>query len=491
MSEASDQVKSQEAFEKKLEQVYRRSFSVSEGISEGVSGFAFESLVSVERLSGGASQETYRITVATPQGNVVHAMRRAAGGVQSEPVVGHPGLEAEALLIQSAKLSGVPEPEIYYVLQPSDDLGSGFIMEWLDGEALGARITRGEAYAGLRESLAYECGKIMAQVHQIDLDQTGLREKLDEVSPRDFVEQTWERYKLFDTPHPMIDYTAVWLMDNLPATYTPALVHNDFRNGNFMVSETDIVAVLDWELAHIGDPMRDLGWICVNSWRFGGSKPVGGFGDYADLFRGYEEVSGHAVDAKAVKFWEVFGSFWWAVGCLGMAEHYRNGPDKTVERPAIGRRSSECQIDCVNLLIPGEVELITSASKANDLDMPRVDELLTSVRDFLRADVMEETTGRVNFLARVSSNSLDIVLREWDLGTKGKQAELDRLQTFFGTKDDLGSLRWKMVNKLRDGTQSLDDVQLQHHLRQTVVNQIAIDQPKYSGFRNALDQSGT
>jgi len=44
-------------------------------------------------------------------------MRRAAGGVQSEPVVGHPGLEAEALLIQSAKHSGVPEPEIYYVLK--------------------------------------------------------------------------------------------------------------------------------------------------------------------------------------------------------------------------------------------------------------------------------------------------------------------------------------------------------------------------------------
>jgi aminoglycoside phosphotransferase (APT) family kinase protein len=483
MSGSSSLENVQQTFEQKLEQVYRQSFDETD--------FGFVSLVSVERLSGGASQETYRITVETQLGNVVHAMRRAAGGIQSEPVVGHPGLEAEALLIQSAKRSGVPEPEIYYVLKPSDDLGSGFIMEWLEGEALGARITRGEAYAGLRESLAYECGKIMAQVHQIDLDQTGLRQKLDEVSPRDFVEQTWERYKLFDTPHPMIDYTAVWLMDNLPESYTPALVHNDFRNGNFMVSESEIVAVLDWELAHIGDPMRDLGWICVNSWRFGGAKPVGGFGDYEDLFKGYEEVSGQKVDPKAVKFWEVFGSFWWAVGCLGMAEHYRNGPDKTVERPAIGRRSSECQIDCVNLLIPGAVELITPDSGSNDLDMPRVDELLTSVRDFLRADVMAETTGRVNFLARVSSNSLDIALREWQLGAKAKQAELARLQAFTGEQTDLGSLRWKLVHALRDGSQSLHDEALQHHLRQTAVNQIAIDQPKYSGFRNAISQSVT
>ena len=128
-----------------------------------------------------------------------------------------------------------------------------------------------------------------------------------------------------------------------------------------MVSPAGVVAVLDWEIAHIGDPMRDLGWICTNSWRFGRSElPVGGFGGYADLFRGYERVSGRAVDPAHVKFWEVFGSFWWACSSLTMAEHYRTGPDKTVERPAIGRRSSECQVDCVNLLIPGPVELVAA-----------------------------------------------------------------------------------------------------------------------------------
>ena len=167
------------------------------------------------------------------------------------------------------------------------------------------------------------------------------------------------------TPQPMIDYTARWLQENLPEHYDNALVHNDFRNGNFMVDRNGIVAVLDWEIAHIGDPMRDLGWICTNSWRFGVTeKPVGGFGEYEDLFRGYESVSGEPVNPDHVKFWEVFGSFWWAVGCLGMAEHYRTGPDQTVERPAIGRRSSECQVDCVNLLIPGPVTLIDPAGNA-------------------------------------------------------------------------------------------------------------------------------
>ena len=65
-----------------------------------------------------------------------------------------------------------------------------------------------------------------------------------------------------------------------------------------------------------------------------------------------------------------------------MAEHFRSGPDKTVERPIIGRRTSECQVDCVNLLIPGPVELLKMSKAPSSVDMPRADELLVSVRDF-------------------------------------------------------------------------------------------------------------
>ncbi len=446
-------------------------------------------LIGVERLSGGASQETYRITIETDDGEQLLAMRRAAGGVKVEPVPGHPGLDVEALLMQCAHAASVPVPEVYYVLQDEDGLGDGFIMSWLEGEALGARINRAPQYSAVRESLAYECGKNLARIHQIDVVATGLDKKLAEISPREFVEQTWNRYIEFNSPWPMIDYTAQWLLENVPTDEGFCLVHNDFRNGNFMINEEGIIAVLDWELAHIGDPMRDLGWICVNSWRFGSAGPVGGFGEYEDLFRGYEEVTGTSIDKDRVKYWEVFGSFWWAVGCLGMAEHYRTGPDKTVERPGIGRRSSECQIDCVNLLIPGEVHVIAPDSGYDNLDMPRTDELISSVRDFLRTEVMAETAGRTNFMARVASNSLDIVLRELELGARAKQQELEGLRLLLGEQNDtvgLGALRWQLTRKLRSGEQPLQDAQLQHHLRQTVTNQIAIDQPRYSGLKTAL-----
>jgi len=452
----------------------------------------------VERLSGGASQETYRIRIETTDGSMLYAMRRAPGGGLAESVdtiEGRAGLAAEALLMASAQAVGVPEPQVLYVLQPADGLGEGFVMQWLEGEALGARIARAPQYAPLREHLAYDCGRILAKIHSVDLVSTGLDQTLEHLDPETFVLRMWDRYREYQIPAPMIDFAARWLLDNLPSAPRTTLVHNDFRNGNIMVNESSVVAVLDWEVAHIGDPMRDLGWICTNSWRFGKTEfPVGGFGYYDDLFRGYQDQSGLAVDPQQVKFWEVFGSYWWAVGCLGMAEHFRTGPDKTVERPAIGRRSSECQIDCVNLLIPGPVDIIADAenpAQESLVAMPTLDELLLSVRDFLHQDVMSATSGRLNFMSRVAGNSLDIARREIVLGPKLQAREIERLQTLLGSSStNLNALRWHLVNGLRERTIDLQAPGLSDYLRESVVNQVAIDQPKYTGYQTARSNAG-
>jgi len=360
-------------------------------------------------------------------------------------------------------------------------------MDWLDGEALGARIVRDPSLDTIRPKLAEQCGEILARIHAIDLDATDLRARLSRVDPEDYVRQTWQRYQALDTPQPMLDYAGRWLLEHLPRSFEPALVHNDFRNGNIMVSPQGVVAVLDWEIAHIGDPMRDLGWICTNSWRFGRSDlPVGGFGTYAYLFRGYERASGKKVDPAHVKFWEIFGSFWWGCSSLTMAQHYRIGPDKTVERPAIGRRTSECQVDCVNLLIPGPVELFTPDATQSNIDMPRLDELVTSVRDYLRDDVMNATKGRTNFLARVAGNSLDVVLRDLAVGDKHRARQRERLRDILGESGDLETLRRSLVARLRENRIALDHPGLADYLREAVVNQVAIDQPSYSGLKTAL-----
>ncbi|MGH7819584.1 MAG: phosphotransferase family protein, partial [Candidatus Binatia bacterium] len=287
-------------------------------LEERVRGF--RSLRACERLSGGASQETYRVVVDTDDGERKLAMRRAPGGGMAVLHEAGPGLAVEARLMRAARAAGVPEPEIVHVFAQGEGLGEGFLMEWLEGETLGARIVRGEELAAIRPKLARQCGEVLARMHSIDLAATGLDRLLARKETESFVAEMWKQYQLYETPQPMIDYTARWLLEHLPPPSEPRLVHNDFRNGNLIVSpERGIAAVLDWEVAHIGDPMRDLGWLCTNSWRFGRSDLiVGGFGALDDLCDGYASVSGTRVDPSHVKFWIVFGSFWWAVGTLSM-----------------------------------------------------------------------------------------------------------------------------------------------------------------------------
>ena len=272
---------------------------------EGVLARQFEdftALLACTRLSGGANQETYRINMQTDKGERLMCLRRAAGG-SSEVAPGQPGLAVEAKLFRAAAAAGVPEPEIYYVLEPDDGLGPGFLMQWLADETLGARIARGEELAHIRNRLARQCGQLLARIHQIDVDAAGLRDHLEVRDPAEVIQLSWERYQDFGTPQPMIDYTARWLLEHLPAAVPPCLVHGDFRNGNLMISpEQGVTAVLDWEGAHIGDPMRDLGWLCTNSWRFGVTElEVGGFGRLQDLLDGYAQVSGAPVDPERVK----------------------------------------------------------------------------------------------------------------------------------------------------------------------------------------------
>ncbi len=467
-----------DSFEARLESVLRREIA------------GCRRLAAVERLSGGASQETYRLRIETEAGDRQLALRRSQGGKQEEARAverSAPGLRIEAKLMQVARENGIPEPEVFYVLEPADELGGGFVMEWLDGIALGARIVRSPDLAEVRPKLARQCGEILGRLHTIDLEAHGLDRDLASLSAADFIEQTRGRYEALDTPQPMIDFTARWLMENLPESPDQTLVHNDFRNGNLMVDRTGVNAVLDWEIAHIGDPMRDLGWICTNSWRYGAGPelPVGGFGTYEDLFAGYEATSGKAVDLKRVQYWEVFGSFWWAVSTLGMTQHYRQGLDRSVERVTIGRRTTECQVDCVNLLIPGPVELVAAPEQLPDPDMPRLEELVGATRDFLHGQVRDETAGRTRFHALVAGNALDIVYRDLHSGTEHRRREHKRLRRLLDAEGSLLELRWKLVRAIREDAIGLGDTGLHDHLRATVVNQIAIDQPKYSGFKTA------
>ena len=301
------------------------------------------------RLSGGASQETWSFDIVHRDGNIGAILRRAPQGYGAAPSRAA-GLNAEANLMQLAHDAGLPSPRVLHVLQPEEGLGTGFIMERVEGETIPRKILRDEQFAKARTLLAHQVGTVLAGIHGLPLTQ--LPELRQMTAAREIAELERD-YRSFDWPRPVFELALRWLRERdpgLPAEVT--LVHGDFRHGNLIIGSDGVRAVLDWELAHLGDPMEDLGWICVNSWRFGEiDKPVGGFGTREELFAGYE-AAGRRADPDRVKFWEVMGTLRWGVMCCGMMQRFRTGPEHSVERAMIGRRSSETEIDLLRLLSP-------------------------------------------------------------------------------------------------------------------------------------------
>lgn len=233
----------------------------------------------------------------------------------------------------------------------------GYVMERVEGETIPRRILRDPAFATARGLMARQAGEIAARIHALpvaDLPQLPGPDGHPGATGHPALAQV-EQYRglldAFGEPHPVFELGLRWLERNPPPPAPTTLVHGDFRNGNFVVGPEGIRAVLDWELAHLGDPMEDLGWLCVQSWRFREvGKRVGGFGDDADLFGGYEAAGGRAVDPDSVRYWEVFGTLKWGEMCIVQAFTHLNGLHRSVELAAIGRRVCETEWHLLELL---------------------------------------------------------------------------------------------------------------------------------------------
>jgi aminoglycoside phosphotransferase (APT) family kinase protein len=252
--------------------------------------------------------------------------------------------EQARLMIAAARV-GAPAPPVVAILEPADALGEGYITERVAGETLGARIVRDERYAAARSVMARQCGEILAAIHRIDFAAAPF------LMRQEAAEHVAAHRRIVDNYNfrlPALDLALRWAAENVPRNQRHAVLHGDFRMGNMIVGEEGIRCVLDWELAQTGDPMQDLGWLCIRTWRFGGAGPVGGFGSREDLFTAYERASGHPVDPGHVRFWEAFGNVKWAVDCLLLGT--RGVGEVGIERSAIGRRIEEPLWDFFNLI---------------------------------------------------------------------------------------------------------------------------------------------
>jgi len=241
------------------------------------------------RLSGGASQETWAFEVEAGGAVRPLILRKRPDGMSADPER-TAGLAAEATLIRLAGAQGAPVPGVPHVCTPEDGLGEAYVMDRVEGETLGRRIVRDAAFAAVRPGLARRCGEVLAAIHAAPLADLPA---LPRSGPLEELDKYETIYRGSGAERPIFELAFKRLRKAAPPPTEPALAHGDFRNGNLMIHpEHGLTAVLDWELAHVGDPAADLGWLCVNSWRFGGDQPVGGFGSYADLLAGYKAAGG-------------------------------------------------------------------------------------------------------------------------------------------------------------------------------------------------------
>ena len=301
----------------------------------------------LRRLPGGASREIWLFTVvragAAPERLV---LRRDPPGHVIES-----SRKLEFDLLRAAEAAGVPVPRVRWCGGEDPVLGGAFfIMDFVDGETIGRKILRDAELAPARARLPEDLATAAARIHTMDPARLGLRApEAAGAGAAELARYTQILEGLAPDPHPALELAIRWLARRMPAARRTTVVHGDYRVGNVIVGPEGLRAVIDWELTHAGDPMEDLGWLCVRSWRFGADdKPMGGLCERERLFAAYERASGTPVDPAAVRWWEVFGNLKWAVICIMQAQTFLNGV-KNVELAALGRRIVEMELELLDL----------------------------------------------------------------------------------------------------------------------------------------------
>jgi aminoglycoside phosphotransferase (APT) family kinase protein len=303
----------------------------------------------VEPLSGGAASLTY--AVAAERGGAGWPLVLQVSASADEDRRSMPRA-VQAALQQRAGAAGVRTAPVVAVLTPQDGLGEGFVMEHVAGETLAPKWLRDDHFAAARAAMVVDTARALAGIHAM-----GAEAVADLCLPTlSAIDELHELHALYDRlggTVPAFELAFVLLAEQLGGGST-TLIHGDFRSGNFIVGAAGLAAVLDWELAHVGDPYLDIGWLCTNTWRFGHfRKPVGGFGEREAFFAAYEAAGGATIEPRRALAFEMLGSLRWGVMCMQMSAAHLSGEVRSVERAAIGRRVSETEADLIYMLKHG------------------------------------------------------------------------------------------------------------------------------------------
>jgi aminoglycoside phosphotransferase (APT) family kinase protein len=412
----------------------------------------------LRRLTGGANTESWLFDCGTGR----FVLRRAPS---PQWLAGRSLTMAdEARLIHLARDGGVPAPEVVLELDPADGLGSGFVMVCLDGTA------DPDTVLAASPALARDIAAAMARIHALDPARADHLPVLDAASG---IARLTTQFHEAGGDRPIIALGLAWLRAHLPPPVPPRVVHGDLRIGNIMVDQGRLTGVLDWELAHLGDGHEDLAYGCMTVWRFGRlDQPAFGLTDVADLARAYTHAGGEVFDPARFRFWLIYRTVWWALGCLDMGRAWRSGTDRSLERVVVARRAAEQELDLLLLLEPdapaAERTRPLPAARAGapvPQGEPAAHEILTAITEWLAATVKPRLDGRERWELAVAQNALGIVRRE----LAGRPDPADPA----------------LARAILDGTASLATPGLLANLKRRALATLSSDMPKYPALARA------
>jgi aminoglycoside phosphotransferase (APT) family kinase protein len=279
-----------------------RYLSAQLGTGVAVTGLA--------RIPGGASRETYRFRAHYHGSERGLILRRdpPASLIETER-------SAEFRAYQAFHKLGLPVPEPIALELGTEALDRPFfVMEEIENCAVGS-ILSPDPYGEHRGKIGEQFFGTLGQIAKADPAALGLAD-FDGATD---VTQSWRHElarweKVIDEderePQPIARGAIRWLRANPPPPAQKiCVVHGDYRTGNFL-HDTDgnIRAILDWEMAHLGDPLEDLGWALDPLWSHGDPARPAGTVDRAMALALWENASGLKADPKALLWWEIFAS---------------------------------------------------------------------------------------------------------------------------------------------------------------------------------------
>lgn len=288
-------------------------------------------------LTGGASRTTWAFDAVTGDDRRPLILRTGP------PDDIHAGMELEARVQTAAAAAGAPVPHVLVASNSVAALGNPFLIcEEIKGETIVRRIFR---QLDDPQRLLRQCAQALAAIHRADAGDPDLAHE-------DPVEHSRQQLDDMGDSTATFEWTLRWLAAHRPAPSPAVLVHGDFRMGNLIVDGSDLAAVLDWELVHVGERYEDLAWFCVRAWRFGApaSRGAGGLGSIENFLGYYEEARATPVDRAAFHWWLVLATLRWGVICRYQAERHLSGQTRSVELATIGRRVCENEWDLLELL---------------------------------------------------------------------------------------------------------------------------------------------